>query len=132
MVYREAALAVCPSCGMGLLRMSVRGFELARCESCQGVWVDERTLAELWRFMGMPPQLLALAPAIQERPRPCPSCRQNMRYVHLLTVKLDHCPACGVWFDGQELEAAMAFPDSKSERDWLAMFASELSRGEPA
>ena len=66
--------------------------------------MDERTLVELWGWMGMPPQLLALAPAIQERPRRCPGCRQSMRYVQLLTVKLDHCPACGVWFDGQELD----------------------------
>lgn len=127
MVYREAALAACPSCAMPLQRMSVRGFDLVRCEECEGVWMDERTLIELWRWMGMPPHLLYFVRQQRaEKPRGCPSCRRLMLPVLLLTVQLDSCPSCGVWFDGQELEAALAFPDSKGTRGWLSMFETEL------
>src|SRR5262245_19094745 len=60
MVYRETALEPCPSCGHALHPLSLRGFDLARCMECGGVWVDERTLEELWRWAGMPSRPLPL------------------------------------------------------------------------
>lgn len=90
----------CPRCIAGSLGVG----PLHRCATCQGVWVDERTLrAHVGHDTGIP-----IRTSVGRRDRlPCAACRRPMEPLVLFEEPVDRCTEHGVWFDKHELEAVV-------------------------
>lgn len=96
----------CPRCGIALTdARSARG-----CPQCGGLFVDEAILTEMIREMLPPGPLGRLQLALLQReedPIGCPSCGEQMAQTGLMGVPIDRCAKHGVWFDRDELGAAL-------------------------
>lgn len=103
--YRDAR-AACPRCHAELEHgTSGAG---AACRACRGLWLDEPVLDEMVREMGDGLGALAYAAREADREVACPSCTQPMTNVLLHGVAVERCAkGHGVWFDADELEAAL-------------------------
>lgn len=107
MIYRQHAMA-CLVCGEAL---EARGPRL-QCSTCGSALLP---IAELERALStmipegrppMPPVETFLTPSTGE-PRHCPRCQHLMRPHALGPLAVDRCSAHGIWFDGDELAAAL-------------------------
>lgn len=132
----------CPRCGGELGVRTLGEASAIECGACHGLWLEphqmERMLREAAASSAPLPQGEAL-PAVPLRYIPCVRCGELMqrrqfrwggRATHLV---LDHCKDHGVWFDGQELAAALSIasqrgPESASQGDLspdvLSVFAA--------
>lgn len=90
----------CPRCAAGSLGVG----PLHRCSSCQGVWVDDKTLrSHTGHDTGA-----AVRGSVAHRERlPCAACRAPMEPLLLFDEPVDRCTEHGVWFDKHELEAVV-------------------------
>ena len=46
---REARMATCPKCAGNFAKYRFMEFNLERCESCEGIWLDKGQLAKILR-----------------------------------------------------------------------------------
>jgi len=46
---RQALMATCPKCAGKLANYTVKGVDIERCESCEGMWLSKGELAEILR-----------------------------------------------------------------------------------
>lgn len=46
---REAQMATCPKCSGKFAKYRFMGFDLERCENCEGIWLNKGELAEILR-----------------------------------------------------------------------------------
>lgn len=104
---------LCVACGVALNPAG----KTWRC-ACGGAWVTEAWLVDMaeqqkGRFAKLPWEDRAGSP------RACPECATPMQTVALAGIELDRCAAHGIWFDAQELPAALAkakaFPVAKPD-----------------
>lgn len=108
-MYRTHAVP-CPRCGVPLERA---GPGMA-CQACQGLWVEEAVLDDLFRQASGQAQSPVFAPRRGLREIRCPTCQQLLHDVQVDGVPLDRCPdRHGVWFDARELEAVLFAAGSK-------------------
>lgn len=130
MPYRDA-LEACPRCALALVdARSARG-----CQGCGGLWVGEAVLTEMVLAMLPPRPLGRLVLAVVDRADPllaCPSCQRAMEPTSIHEVILDRCPAGhGVWFDAEELQAALRRVADPELAPPLAELPSRLSPRDP-
>ena len=107
MPYRETGLA-CPACNAALVR--ARGkwdLELEHCTACQGIWLGEDTLREMYRQSGQGYELEWLPRLTREPTRACPRCTRPMKPSLIEVVEVERCEHHGIWFDRSELERAL-------------------------
>jgi hypothetical protein len=75
---------------------------------CQGFWLTEETMLELYRqaWTGYSPTWL---PRFSQEPtRACPRCARPMKPSLIEIVEVERCLAHGIWFDAGELERALS------------------------
>jgi len=94
----------CPACGEPL---DTAG-RTDRCKNCDGAWIGEDALVGMLQERTSTLVFLPWQPREQDNERSCAACGKPMQWVNLGTVKLDRCPAHGVWFDADELAALLA------------------------
>jgi hypothetical protein len=46
---RQVQMTTCPKCSGKLAKYNVKGWEVERCESCEGMWLKKGDLAEILR-----------------------------------------------------------------------------------
>jgi len=46
---REAQMAICPKCSGQFAKYRFMGFDLERCENCEGIWLNKGELAGILR-----------------------------------------------------------------------------------
>ena len=46
---RQALMATCPKCSGKFAKYAVKGFVVERCESCEGIWLNQGELDEILR-----------------------------------------------------------------------------------
>jgi Zn-finger nucleic acid-binding protein len=102
--YRDAFLH-CPRCGEALEQGGVAW----ACRACRGVWLGEPALDEMMREMHDQPIAPTFVPRIGDAAiLACPACPARLAPATLEGVPVDRCAAQhGVWFDADELEAAL-------------------------
>lgn len=112
----------CPRCGGELRVRALERGSVIECGTCGGLWIGSRTFDDLCRRAA---DLGSVAPGSGTAPGatptsplayiPCPTCgelmvRRQFRWRgRPAPVVLDHCRDHGVWLDGRELEAVLAF-----------------------
>lgn len=108
----------CPSCHKILITIEYDDFEIDRCFSCSGIWIDSLELEALFENAPLKKEALDSLEftACSEKDKKCPVCRRKMK--KLLSRKtdtvLDQCSSHGIWFDQGELEKVLyTCPDSK-------------------
>ncbi len=100
----QHATLPCPVCAGAALGFGGGKWSCARC---RGVFVEDAALATMIAEMtGAPWQPPAPTSTI-EGSRPCPVCSAGMIEEEMLSVLIERCPGHGVWFDGDELAAAL-------------------------
>ena len=110
----------CPACKTPLAALGDR----YGCESCGGLFVETKALAQMIEEMTAQPWL-PTAPSEAMSARVCPACAIAMTSEAIDDVALDRCTAHGYWFDAGELEATLqtaAAPDEslgKRALRWL-------------
>ncbi len=52
---REAQMATCPKCSGQFAKYRFMGFDLERCENCEGIWLNKGELAGILRQQGRGP-----------------------------------------------------------------------------
>ena len=106
MSYRDT-FETCPRCNVAL----VAAGSARACNECRGLWVLEAVLSEMVLEMLPRGQLARVELAVLERAGEslaCPSCGERMTPTTIHAVQLDRCPRQhGVWFDRDELQAAL-------------------------
>jgi hypothetical protein len=125
-------VAGCPRCGRGL---DVSGERLV-CPGCKGHLVVEAEIRQLVgemlakiraRTFELVPLPFADREPVPEDPTiTCPRCAAHMTRHTLYELAVDRCPAHGVWFDGAELEAALA---KAAEPTWKASLKQKIAAG---
>jgi Zn-finger nucleic acid-binding protein len=97
----------CPRCKTELVAVGVEQGRASGCESCGGLWLDDRARTDLLerkaevlarRAPGALPE-----PDDNAYPR-CPQCNAVMKKEEMFYAQVDRCPPHGVWFDRGELE----------------------------
>jgi hypothetical protein len=93
----------CPACKETAL--SYQGHRWG-CATCAGSFVENAALAAMIAEMSQQPWA---APAVSGAPgdRACPLCGAAMLVELLEAVTIDRCADHGVWFDDEELQAAL-------------------------
>lgn len=100
----------CPKCETSQLQaVRIRDVEVDRCARCQGIWFDERELAQILQFDAR--ELRPLAGSEDDhRNRQLGQCPRDatplLRAYSAVNaaVVVDTCTECrGVWLDGGEL-----------------------------
>ena len=122
----------CPRCQGYLVIRSLGEETVVECPDCQGLWVKRADFEAICQRAqerprlalesgGPPESVRAAEPERKVFYIPCPICRVQMhrkmfRYKDLPSrVVIDYCREHGVWFDGGELEAIVAFVRSKAD-----------------
>jgi len=103
----EPTQLLCPR-GCGPLA-ALGADEIAECERCGGIFVENETLAKLVAPSIRRPEL---PPETEVTYRPCPSCNVRMNrtiFGKSSGVVVDVCKLHGTWFDARELTASLAF-----------------------
>ena len=91
------------------------------------MWVEEPTLAAIWTEIGAA-EAPALDAAAAGRPRMCFACSGELEPRALFGVPVGRCPAHGLWFDFDELLAAVG-RTIDPQRRWLTALVSALDAG---
>lgn len=126
---------LCPHCSGRLVKLPWGELSLDKCQSCGGLWLDDKSLRRLLGQGGPDPGAAPTEPAhaasgrfaMLETPgdsglpeptpqsdrKLCPVCQQELRayqYAYSSGIQLDKCPSCqGVWVDAGELEEIQRF-----------------------
>ena len=109
MVYRTRR-PTCPVCRVPLLSTGSEELALDRCDGCGGTWVSETTLDALINRIDPTtprPRICQQVPQVGAPIKACPACGKHMINCIFGPVNIDEC-SHGLWFDGEELEQALA------------------------
>jgi hypothetical protein len=131
MIYRQHAMP-CLVCGAAL---DARGTRL-QCTTCRSALLPIAELESALSTMipkgrpEMPPVETLLVPSTGE-PRHCPRCQHLMRPHALGPLAVDRCAAHGVWFDGDELAAALLWysEEERTRPSGPPLTAGDVARG---
>ena len=123
----SAAPLACPGCAAGMHVVTVGVTVMHECADCASLWIDAGTFTQLCTtreargavvaFIGVErrtPQSHS-APTAGVRYVPCPACKKLMNrqnFGRRSGVIVDVCKGHGVWFEQNELPAALRFIDS--------------------
>ena len=123
----SAASLACPGCKSAMHVVTVGVTVLHECADCASLWIDAETFTLLCTtreqrgavvaFVGIEkgtPQSRS-APLAGVRYVPCPACMKFMNrqnFGHRSGVIIDVCKGHGVWFEHNELPAALRFIES--------------------
>ncbi len=127
----------CPRCEGVLAKQSVNGVFIEQCAPCGGVWLDHDVLESIVKNARQSQDAVAFTgnkavPPIRVNTHEvmylsCPECDMLMhrRNFGLASgVIIDVCSAHGLWFDANELAAALVFVRSGGEQRSLKRGAS--------
>lgn len=131
----------CPACGSAVRKKRYHDLIIDECESCKGLWFDERELGEfLQQYVEEHPDV-ASAPAGNGAQRrdssaaalQCPSCSADMRetnYAYDSNVFVDRCAQCGgVWTDRRGVRQLAAYVRGNPKMDKLgAALAQDIQK----
>ncbi len=109
---RDDGLRFCPHDNWRLDVVRLLSVELAGCQGCGGVWIDNASAAKI---VAEPRSVFAelavrcaknarLSPARRFAPK-CPECGGDLERVAAYGLRLDVCREHGTWFDRMELDA---------------------------
>ncbi|HEY5922021.1 MAG TPA: zf-TFIIB domain-containing protein [Kofleriaceae bacterium] len=113
--YRDQPLP-CPVCKTTELKFY--GDRYA-CAQCTGTFVQNAAFEAM--AMDISHELFQLPPpAGSPGARACPVCTEAMLADQLDGVELDRCAAHGIWFDANELSAALARASGQFDTGWRA------------
>jgi Zn-finger nucleic acid-binding protein len=105
MVFRAPTMS-CLACRVPMeLAETVAGHELELCGRCGAAWMD---VAEFLAELREAQPRLALDELLEHDDGPCPRCGERMAIVWLDFLRLEQCGPHGIWFDGGELDRALA------------------------
>ena len=131
-LWKYLTLLSCPRCNGPLQPGAVQQAPLLACSECEGVWLDERSFAQVraapaQHAAALEPEA-APAPAAWEQVRylPCPCCSALMNrrnFAERSGVIVDVCKEHGTWFDRDELRRVLAY---------IHQHGKEPARGEVA
>lgn len=99
---------ICPNCNSPLTEATLHGENVDRCQTCCGVWFDERELSAVLACMtNTNKQIRTTRRSLEDRS--CPRCLARMpvsNYAYDSGITISRCNQCsGVWLDQGQLEA---------------------------
>lgn len=123
----------CPKCKSDLRRVNLRGIEVDRCTSCQGLWLDYGELDQLEdTVLDDDYAKGSLMFRSSHGTLPCPRCAQPMRAFNYraYSLELDFCQSeHGWWLDHGEEERVLALMEQQTKGlDRRASAEQEWSR----
>ncbi|MBX9768144.1 MAG: zf-TFIIB domain-containing protein [Bdellovibrionales bacterium] len=116
----------CPQCKTPLRVDHYEQIEIDRCDTCNGLWLDDREMMSIIRKRDakFSPSVLTdvlsqsqagLKPQPGQAARVCPKCAEPLKHVnhsYSSGIILDSCAkGHGVWLDQDELEKVQAFEE---------------------
>lgn len=131
-----AATGPCPRCGVSLFEEKISsGAVIHRCRRCDGVFVPPRAFCALLEAPDTMPEWLGKPSAFAELDDPisCATCGRQMKtttFGHWSGVTVDVCEAHGLWLDGGELAAVLAYIEARERRPTIG-FAPRSTRKAP-
>jgi Zn-finger nucleic acid-binding protein len=126
-VYASAPALRCPGCMSDMGLVTVGTTKMHECSACASLWLDAATFTQLCTVREERGAVAAFidvekgtttprtAPLGAVRYVPCPVCAKLMNrqnFGHRSGVVIDVCKGHGVWFEHNELRAALRFIDS--------------------
>jgi len=124
----DAASALpCPGCKAEMRAVTIGTTPMHECAACASLWLDAATFTQLCTNREERGAVIAFAdvttraptarsaPSAAVRYVPCPMCAKIMNrqnFGRRSGVIVDVCKGHGVWFEDNELHAALAFIDS--------------------
>jgi len=112
---------MCPHCGTELDRPK-RGKETWPCKKCHGVAIHADELHRLLSRFVDGHDTHELSPRVTAQVRVCPACNDRMSPATMVDVAVDRCAKDNlVWFDPQELEAAIhsVIAEQDARKGWM-------------
>ncbi|MGV6857523.1 MAG: zf-TFIIB domain-containing protein [bacterium] len=119
----------CPRCAETLQGHDVEGGRIERCPGCGGVWLDHdlldiiiaraREVPDVSTLLGKLPGAVKEVDTRAVKYLPCPECNTLMHRRNFgmrSGVIVDVCTAHGIWFDEDELAAAISFVKSGGDQ----------------
>lgn len=102
-------LAECPSCGGKFNSVQIGPYQVDQCDSCGGVWLDDRELEKIMTVdhRALKQKKPASAP-LAHKSKKCPRCGGTLiKLVNLrANINTDSCSVCyGIFLDANELDA---------------------------
>jgi Zn-finger nucleic acid-binding protein len=101
----------CPDCSNVLITLEFDGFEIDRCFSCRGIWLDSGELEFLLGAETGNEYLKTMKTAVAgEKDKKCPICslKMNKMTIGMKGIIFDRCGDHGIWFDAGELEKILS------------------------
>ena len=117
-VIQNESHKTCPRCRISLEKHQYRGFELDKCSSCQGIWLQPKEFAvlttefDVYRDETSNPDYIRPALPKSEGYLPCANCQKVMsrrNFKSVSGVLIDSCLHCGIWLDKGELQSIRDF-----------------------
>lgn len=108
----------CPRCASPLTVHHYRGYELDKCQQCEGLWLQPDEFAALtsefdvYRDNNSNPHYNRPGLPESEGYLPCANCQQLMsrrNFKAISGVLIDSCIQCGIWLDKSELQSIRNF-----------------------
>lgn len=116
----------CPTCKTSLRVDHYEQIEIDRCDTCNGLWLDDREMMAIIRKRDTKASQTILTEVLSnahrglpaqtgQDPRGCPRCSgplKQLNHSYSSGIILDSCPkGHGVWLDEHELEKVQAFEE---------------------
>jgi Zn-finger nucleic acid-binding protein len=127
-VATDAAPLKCPGCRSTMQSVAIGRTSMYECPSCASTWLDAETFTQLCTTREDRGAVIAFTNVNKESsvaPKPaaaasvryvaCPVCTKIMNrqnFGRRSGIVIDVCKGHGVWFEANELKAALAFIDS--------------------
>lgn len=114
-----AAQLPCPACDCRLCNARIQNFEIACCQNCKGMFLEQRQFSEIVTLLRSRPdrqhdQITPFDRAELKRQVACPKCNRIMEthpYFGPGNIVIDSCTQCNmVWLDHAELNRAITAP----------------------
>ncbi|HEX4684249.1 MAG TPA: zf-TFIIB domain-containing protein [Gemmatimonadaceae bacterium] len=130
-VATDAAPLKCPGCRSTMQSVAIGRTSMHECPSCASMWLDAETFTQLCttredrgavvaftnvnKETSVAPKGAGTAAPVPVRYVACPVCKKIMNrqnFGRRSGIVIDVCKGHGVWFEANELNAALAFIDS--------------------
>ena len=110
---QQSKIKSCPRCTTKLDEFIYRNYELDRCNTCEGIWLQPEEFSvltsefDVYRDDNSDPLYLRPGLPRSESYLPCANCKKMMsrrNFKSISGVLIDSCINCGIWLDKGELE----------------------------